>query len=112
MSKLGRKPNSEIRKNLIELLFFLKESYGYDLYKKYLKIFNKKVSIRSIYYHLNKGVELGVFKIREIQQARGDYSWGDNVQRIIFSLGKEANPKGSRDVYNKICELRSRNKKE
>ncbi len=108
MSRLGRKPNSEIRKNLVELLFFLKESYGYDLYKKYLAVFNKKVSIRSIYYHLNKGVELGIFQIREIQQVRGEYSWGEKVQRIIFSLGKEANPKGSREVYSKICELKNK----
>ena len=110
MSKLGRRPNSEIRNNIVELLFFMKESYGYNIYKKYVKIFGPNVSIRSIYYHLTKGVELGIFQIRDIQQARGEYSWGDNVQRVIFSLGKEAKPRGARDIYEKICRIEDENK--
>ena len=110
MIKLGRKPNSEIRNNLVELLFFLKEGYGYALYKKYIQVFNTKVSIRSIYYHLRKGVELGIFQIKDIEQIRGNYSWGENVQRVVFSLGKEAKPQGIREVYERICALDSENK--
>ncbi len=110
MSKLGRKPNSSIRKNLVEILFFLKEAYGYQLYKIYSYVFEKKISIRSIYYNLTKGVELGVFKIKDVQEASGDYSWGNNVQRIIFSLGKEAHPEGSEKIYERICAMRNENK--
>lgn len=105
MTKLGRKPKSDIRTNLVELLFFIKEDYGYDLYKKYISVFDKKVSIRSIYYNLTKGVEIGIFRIKNIEQAHGDYSWGNNVQRVIFSLGKEANPRGLQEIYEKICAL-------
>ncbi len=103
-AKLGRKPSSQIRNNIIELLFFLKSAYGYDLHKKYKKVFGP-VSMRSVYYHLNKGVELGVFNIKEIQEVQGDYSWGTGVRRIVFGLGKNAKPLGLQQVYDRLKQL-------
>lgn len=100
--KRGRPAESVIRSNIVELLFFLGEAYGYDLYKKYLKVFGQKVSMRSIYYHLNKGVELGEFAIKEIQNIKGNYSWGEGVRRIVFKLGSNASPVGSVEVKNKL----------
>jgi hypothetical protein len=100
--KLGRKPKSQIRDDIIELLYHIKEAYGYELYKKYCKVYDKKVSIRSIYYHLNKGVELGVFNLKEIRDVKGDFSWGSGAKQVIFQLGANANPKGIKEVYNKL----------
>ena len=54
------------------MLYFLEKGYGYDLYKTYLKVFGR-VSLRSIYYHLNKGKELGEFMVSEIKIVEGDY---------------------------------------
>ena len=53
MAKKGRPVESAIRQRIIEILYFLKEGYGYDIYKIYRDIF-PHVTMRSIYYHLNK----------------------------------------------------------
>ncbi len=90
--KRGRLVGSVIRDNLVELLQAIGQSHPYDLYKHYKKIFGP-VCIRSIYYNLTKGKELGVFKIKEIQKVEGDFSWGPSAQRIIFELGPKATPK-------------------
>ncbi len=108
----GRPTSSPIRDNLIELIFFLKESYGYDLYKKYVRIFGQNISIRSIYYHLNKGVELGEFRIHTVEDVQGNYSWGNQVKRVVFALGPNAKPKRSKEVLSRIKDvgLGSKNK--
>ena len=103
--KLGRKPKSQIRDEMVELLYFLKEAYGYELYKKYCKVYDKKVSMRSIYYHLNKGVELGVFNLKEIRDVKGDFSWGSGAKQVIFQLGMSATPKGTKEIGSKIRNL-------
>ncbi|MBT3940930.1 hypothetical protein HOD83_02380 [Candidatus Woesearchaeota archaeon] len=100
--KLGRKAKSQIRDEMVDLLFFLKEAYGYDLYKKYCKVYDKKISMRSIYYHLNKGVELGVFNLKEIRDVKGDFSWGSGVKQVIFQLGVNAQPSGNKEIANKL----------
>jgi len=50
----GRPVKSEIRQNIVEILYFMKQGYGYEIYKVYVAIF-PKVTMRSIYYHLRKG---------------------------------------------------------
>jgi len=102
----GRPISSPIRENIIELIYVMKEGYGYDLYKKYIQIFEQKINIRSIYYHLNKGVELGEFKIQNIEAVKGDYSWGDQVKRVIFTLGPNAKPRASKEVLTKIKQFK------
>ena len=57
-----------------------------------------KVNYRTIYYHLNKGVELGIFNLKEIRDVKGDFSWGSGVKQVIFQLGANAQPKGSKEV--------------
>jgi len=91
-TKRGRSLGSPIRDNLIELLYFLGPSYGYDLYKKYKKIWGN-VSLRSIYHHLAKGIDLGIFEIDGIQKVEGKYSWGTGVQRTLYKLSSNAQPK-------------------
>ena len=90
----GRPVKSEIRQNIIEILFFLKEGYGYELYKAYIAIF-PKVTMRSIYYHLKKGLVLGEFKVSKVEREKGEYSWGGEAEKTYYSLGEKAKPMGN-----------------
>jgi len=87
----GRPVRSEIRQNIVEILYFKKEGYGYDIYKAYIAIF-PKVTMRSIYYHLKKGVNLQEFKISKVEKEKGDYSWGGEAEKIYYGLGDAAKP--------------------
>ena len=93
----GRPANSAIRDNITELLYLLGPSYGYDLYKQYRKACGQ-VSLRSIYYHLKKGQELGLFKPMSIEKKKGNFSWGSVVERRLFGLTKKAKPKGDTKI--------------
>jgi len=93
----GRPTKSVIRQNIIEILHYLGKGYGYDIAKIYNNIF-PKVTQRSIYYHLHKGISTGEIEIEEIKEEEGDYSWGKVVEKIYYSLGKEATPKGEERV--------------
>lgn len=95
----GRPPQSSIRQNIIEILYYLHQGYGYQLCKIYNKIF-PRATRRVIYYHLKKGVDLGEFQVRKIKSESGDYSWGPTAQKIYYSLGKKARPKGLPHVKN------------
>ncbi len=86
----GRPSKSEIRQNIIDILFFLKKGYGYNIHRIYIAIF-PKITMRSVYYHLKQGVKLEEFKIEKIEKEQGDYSWGSEAEKIYYSLGKNAN---------------------
>lgn len=90
----GRPARSVIRQNIIEILYFMGDSYAYDIYKVYTDIF-PKVTMRSIYYHLKQGVNLGIFKIKEIRKEHGQYSWGSQVEKVYYCLDKSAEPVGN-----------------
>ena len=75
--------------------------YGYDLYRVYLALF-PKVTLRSIYYHLRKGIELGEFEIEKIEKEKGNYSWGETAEKIYYKLGKSAGPKGDERIKKYI----------
>lgn len=91
MKNIGRPLKSEIRQNLVEILFFKKKAFGYELHKIYNKIFPKCTS-RVVYYHLRKGAQMNIFKITEIISERGDFSWGYAAERIYYELGHNAAP--------------------
>ena len=100
----GRPVRSQIRQNIIEILYFFKKRYGYEIYKIYVKIF-PKVTMRSVYYNLSKGVELGEIKIDRIESEKGDYSWGDEAEKIYYTLGANAKPaidKRVKEFYEKM----------
>ena len=92
--KKGRPTKSEIRQNVVEVLHFVKNAYGYEIYKIYTSIF-PKVTLRSIYYHLKKGVALGEFVVNKVERAKGDYSWGTEAEKIYYALGPNAKPTGN-----------------
>ncbi|MFC1697362.1 hypothetical protein ACFL1H_03450 [Nanoarchaeota archaeon] len=66
--------------------------YAYDIYKHYIELF-PKVTMRSIYYNLKKGVVLGEFSVKEIRKEKGDYSWGVEAEKIYYELGNNAKAK-------------------
>ncbi len=76
---------------MVDLLQYMKSGYGYDIYKAYVAVF-PKVTLRSIYYHLKKGVALQEFAISKIEKEKGDFSWGSEVEKTYYALGPAAKP--------------------
>lgn len=95
--KRGRPVFSQVRQNMVELLYVAGPMYGYELSKKYLDIF-PRVSRRLFYYHLKKGLELGEFEVDEVRKEEGDYSWGSVAEKTYYRLGPNAQPQGDRRV--------------
>lgn len=87
----GRPVGSGIRQNIVEILHFMGKGYGYDICKAYRDIF-PAVTMRSIYYHLNKGLQTEEFKIAEVKKEEGNYSWGSVVTKTYYALGPKAKP--------------------
>ena len=108
--RFGRPIGSEIRQNIIEILYFFGKIYGYKLYNIYIDIF-PKVSQRSIYYHLKKGAQLGEFIVKA-DSKEGDYSWGNNAEVVYYSLGPESKPTANERVkiYKESLKLSKKTK--
>lgn len=92
----GRRSGSTVRNNIASILLYMGESYGYDIYKTYTKVFGK-VHIRSIYYNLKKGALDGEFVVHGVRKERGDYTWGSESERVYYALGPNANAKSLSD---------------
>lgn len=88
----GRPVKSQIRQNVIEIIHFTGPSSGYDIYKVYKAVY-PKVTLRSIYYHLKKGTQIGEFKVEKIEKVKGDYSWGPEAEKTYYGLGPNAKPR-------------------
>ena len=97
----GRPVKSEIRQNIVEILYFMKEGYGYEIYKVYRAIF-PKVTMRSIYYHLKKGLQTEEFVISKVVDVEGDYSWGPSAKKTYYALGSKARPKNEERVKDAL----------
>ncbi|MFH1916691.1 MAG: hypothetical protein ABIJ21_05480 [Nanoarchaeota archaeon] len=104
----GRPTRSVIRQNMVEILYFLGNAYGYEIYKVYRELF-PRVTLRVMYYHLRKGGELGEFKQAKVVKEEGAYSWGTSVERTYYSLGKNAKPLGEERV-RKFLESKKKEK--
>jgi hypothetical protein len=89
----GRPVYSAVRQRIVEILAVLGKSYGYDIYKIYKEIY-PKVTLRLLYYHLKKGCDLGEFQIQDVKKESGEYSWGNEVEKIYYALGVNAQPQG------------------
>ena len=87
----GRPVKSVIRQNIVEILYFLGQGYAYQIYKIYSQIF-PNVCMRSIYYHLKKGLATQEFIVRSIKKEKGLYSWGPEAEKIYYTLGPMAGP--------------------
>ena len=67
-----------------------------------------KISQRSVYYHLRKGVVLGELELNKIEQEEGEFSWGKMAEKTYYSLGKKAKPKGALQVKEFLDKIKSR----
>ena len=94
---MGRPVRSQIRQNIVEILHVLRNGYGYEISKIYRQIF-PKATVRSMYYHLRKGLETKEFKVERIEKSKGEYSWGSEAEKTIYSLAENAQPKGDSRV--------------
>ena len=95
----GRPTKSQIRQNIVEILHYLGEGYGYEISKIYNEIFSP-VTQRSIYYHLRKGIQTKEIRLHKVEVEKGDFTWGNMVEKVYYTLGKAANPKGEDRVKN------------
>jgi len=93
----GRPVKSQIRQNIVEILYYLRKGYGYQICKIYNEIF-PPVTQRSVYYHLRKGTKTKEIEINVIQEEKGDFSWGNTVEKIYYELGDNAEAKGEKRV--------------
>lgn len=93
VKKRGRPVQSQVRQNIIEILYYIKKGYGYDISRIHNAVF-PSVSMRNVYYHLKKGVEIGEIKVHKIKKEEGAYSWGNFVEKTYYTLGENASPKG------------------
>ena len=59
---MGRPIGSEIRERVALILSQMGPSHGYGIYKIYKKNWGP-VEIKSIYYNLQKGVDIGHFEL-------------------------------------------------
>ncbi|MBU0456938.1 MAG: hypothetical protein ABH824_07205 [Nanoarchaeota archaeon] len=93
----GRPVRSQIRQNVVEILYYLEKGYGYQIAKIYNEIF-PMVTQRSIYYHLRKGVLTREIQVHKIEEEKGDFSWGSTVEKKYYTLGNSALPKGENRI--------------
>ncbi len=89
----GRPIGSTVRQNVLEILSELGRGHGYQIYKVYRDIY-PKVTLRVIYYHLKKGVDLGELEVQNVEREKGDYSWGSEAEKIYYKLGPKAQVQG------------------
>lgn len=78
--------------------------YGYQIHKFYNELF-PPCTRENVYYNLRKGVKLGEFKLAEVRQEKGDYSWGTVVEKKYYVLGPNAKPRGDDRVREFFEEL-------
>ncbi len=88
----GRPVKSDIRQNIVNLLAYSGPAYGYDIYKHYIELF-PRVTLRSIYYHLSKGLDTKEVKVDKVQREKGDYSWGPDAEKTYYTIGSNAQPR-------------------
>ncbi|MFW6230626.1 MAG: hypothetical protein ACOC32_01235 [Nanoarchaeota archaeon] len=93
----GRPVKSEIRQNVVDLLEYSGPAYGYEIFKHYVELF-PRVTMRSIYYHLSKGIDTKEIKIHSVRKVKGDYSWGTDAQKTFYTLGPSAQPRGQKRI--------------
>lgn len=98
-SEKGRPTGSTVRDRVINILYQYDHLHGYKLHEIYENVY-EEVSRRLIYYHLDKGVELGEIQLHSVEEQRGEYSWGDKVQRKRYELGPNAEPTFDKAIKN------------
>lgn len=97
----GREPKSIVRQRIADILLCLGKAHGYAIYKLYRRCF-PSTSLRNIYYHLRKGVDLEEFRIVKAETVIGNYSWGKHAEKVYYALGKRAKPRQLSRIVNAL----------
>lgn len=100
----GRPIQSEIRQNIIDILFISGKMHGYNIYKHYMALF-PKCAQKSVYYNLKKGAALDEFEVEEIKEEQGKYSWGDIAKKVYYKIGKSAKPRVNKRIKEYFSKL-------
>ncbi len=108
MAKRGRPVRSEIRQNIVEILNVVGSAYGYLIHKYYNELF-PSCTRENVYYNLRKGVLLGEFRLVEVKQEKGAFSWGNIVEKKYYAIGANAVPRNDyrvREFFEKLKPVR------
>ncbi|MFC1454839.1 hypothetical protein ACFLQI_01990 [Candidatus Undinarchaeota archaeon] len=97
----GRPLKSQVRNKIERILDCCGVAYGYEIYKIYKKAY-APTTLRNIYYHLNKGVEEGIFIPVGSEKVSGDYTWGPAVERKNYSLGHNATERADEKLVSVV----------
>lgn len=103
----GRPIKSQIRQNIVEILHYFGQGYGYQLAKMYNEVFPHATQ-RSIYYNLRKGLLTKEIEVHKIEEEKGEFSWGTVVEKKYYMLGKNAEPKGEKRVKEYLDSLKAK----
>lgn len=88
---MGRPAKSKVRDQLAEVLYVAGALTAYDAHKHFIRLFGG-VTQRNIYYQLKRGVDLGIFRISDVVEEKGDYSWGPTTRKVYYELTPAASP--------------------
>ncbi len=99
----GRPAHSKVRNRIATILLNVNTSYGYEIYKRYRELFGD-VKMRTVYYNLRKGVLLNEFIVSDIKREVGNYTWGNETERVYYANGPYANPIRLEEVQIKKLE--------
>lgn len=88
---MARPARSKVRDQLAEILYIAGKLTAYDAHKHFLAIFGKATQ-RNIYYQLRRGVEIGIFRVEDVVDEKGDYSWGSVSRKVYYELAPAASP--------------------
>ena len=94
----GRPVKSVVRERMEQIVDALGVTYGYEVFKVYTDAF-APIDLRSMYYHLNKGLGLGVFELVGVRSEKGNFTWGDVSVRRYYILGPSAAGKATDDLH-------------
>lgn len=109
--KRGRPLKSVVRDRLKEMLYIAGELTAYEAHKYYIQLF-AKTSQRNIYYQLQKGVEIGMFKIARVEEEKGDFSWGPISKKTYYELADKQGATINESIQEYFQELKANQEKE
>lgn len=104
--KRGRPVGSQIRIRMMTILHYLGEGYGYQIHKLYRMIYGE-CTREVVYYNLRKGVSVQEFVEVEVKREKGNYSWGDSVEKIYYALGPDARIEEDDEAKRVIVEYKA-----
>ncbi len=95
--KRGRPNKSIVRERMQQIVDAIGVTYGYEIFKVYAAAFSP-IDIRSMYYHLRKGVALDEFALVGVKEEKGAFTWGDISIRRYYVLGPEAKERATEEL--------------